>query len=354
MSDRRPGFRVLANGTDITAALAPRFKSIRVTDDTGLQSDECEIVLADDGQIAWPDTGATLEVWLGYGAALARLGAYQVDEVGVTGPAGELRITARAAPQAVAEEAIQGHRSRPWPAGTTLGAMVAKIAQEHGLEPAIAPGLAEVALPHVDQLNESDMHLLTRIARDHGAVVKPVSGRLVVVRLGQSETAAGKDIPGVRLTRTELKSWTGTLAKRGPFGTVKAKWRDLAAGADAEAVAGDQAPVKILRNTYPDAASALAAATAELERSRRATQTLSLQLPGRNDIIAEQPLTLVGVREGLDGDWLIRRVEHTLDAGGYRLGLEAELPRDEALAADPEPEDAPTDLADDSGDEAPE
>ncbi|WP_104565474.1 hypothetical protein [Ralstonia mannitolilytica] len=43
-------------------------------------------------------------------------------------------------------------------------------------------------------------------------------------------------------------------------------------------------------------------------------------------LTAERPLTVTGFRDGINGDWLIRRVEHHIDGGGYRCDVEAELP----------------------------
>ena len=39
--------------------------------------------------------------------------------------------------------------------------------------------------------------------------------------------------------------------------------------------------------------------------------------------MAEGRLVVVGLRAGVDGEWLVRRVSHTLDSGGYQCQVEA-------------------------------
>jgi len=39
---------------------------------------------------------------------------------------------------------------------------------------------------------------------------------------------------------------------------------------------------------------------------------------------AEGKLTITGVRDGVNGDWTLTRVTHTIDGSGYRCSAEAE------------------------------
>ena len=60
---------------------------------------------------------------------------------------------------------FQTQKTRSWPVNTTIGAMVSKMAGEHGMTPATSPELANVQLPHIDQSAESDINLLVRLAK---------------------------------------------------------------------------------------------------------------------------------------------------------------------------------------------
>jgi len=140
-----PNWRLTANDADVTAALASRLTSLRLTDQSGVDSDVLEITLADTDlarPVAIPKTGAELELWLGYMGAgsLTRMGRFVCDEIELAGYPGEMTIRARAATYAdtpKGKTSLQTQKIRSWPAGTTLGAMLTKIAREHGMEPAI-------------------------------------------------------------------------------------------------------------------------------------------------------------------------------------------------------------------------
>ena len=81
-----------------------------------------------------------------------------------------------------------------------------------------------------------------------------------------------------------------------------------------------------MTHTFPDKASAEVAAKAELRKSRRAESKLNLSLPGTPDLAAEVEVILSGFRDGVDGTWVANRVRHSVDSGGYRRSVSAEVP----------------------------
>ena len=153
-----------------------------------------------------------LEILLGYKeTGLVRMGAFKVDGVSVTGPPDGVSVTARAADM---KSGLKARRTRSWD-GTTLGDMVRTVAQEHGYGARVNADLDRVNLPHVDQTEESDMQLLTRLAKDNGAVFKPAGGNLVLAPRGEAKSASGAAMPSVQLARKDLVSWTMQAADRG-------------------------------------------------------------------------------------------------------------------------------------------
>lgn len=175
----RPAWRILADSTDITAAIADRFLSLRLTDEAGEKSDTTEICLDDrDHAIALPRTGAELEISLGYQeTGLASMGLWVVDELELSGPPATLTIRAHAAHLGNSQTAkgrmatLRQSRTQNWD-NVTLGDLVATIAQRNGFTPRISAALAQTVIEHLDQTDESDLHLLTRLARQYDAVAK--------------------------------------------------------------------------------------------------------------------------------------------------------------------------------------
>ena len=335
----KPAIAVSVNGQDVSGVFLPRVASITITDTAGLQSDSVDIVLTDANplaRLAIPPTGAEVVVALGYGFPTSIVGTYVVDEVEVDGPPDRLRLRAFASTHGAGDggqNPISEQRTRSWPDGTTVATLVETIAGEAGFTAAVSAAAGEIVPPHIDQIAESDMALLTRIARDNGLVFKPGGGALVMVQAGESTSANGEALPVVALQRSDVSRWAMRIARREPAATVVASWHDTDAAetVDVEATGnpGDVAgvtQVRRLRRPFADEASAQRAAQAEADRGSRAAKTLTLNLPGRADLTAEGRLDLTGFRPGVDGEWLIRQVVHQIDAGGWRSTVEAELP----------------------------
>lgn len=208
----RPDFEIRADGTDVTAAIADRLVSLHVSDEAGWTADECILRLDDrDGTIAIPRRGATLSVSLGYvETGLTWLGDFVVEGVAGTGPLQEMTVTAKSADLT---GAIRAPRTEGW-TDVTLGAIVAAIAGRHGLQAAVAQDLAGHHYDHVAQTAESDLNLLTRLARDLGAVAKVAAGRLALAPEGEAVSTSGQPLPPVPLARGAFQSWRWRLGER--------------------------------------------------------------------------------------------------------------------------------------------
>ncbi len=310
----KPQFMVALGAADVTARLRDRMMSLVVVDNPGGESDTLEIQLDDrDNEIESPRRGAVLTVAMGYeGEALYPMGQFTVDEVEPSGPPDILVIRAKAADM---REGLKAQRSRVF-RDTTIGDIVAEIAAEHGLKPAVAQALAGIAVAHRDQTNESDMHFLTRLGRDFDAVAAPKGGFLVFAPPSTGQNTAGETLEKVRLTRADLTSWRATTADREEHGSVRARYRDMGAARTRFATAGSGEPVKTLRPMHRDQATAQAAAEAALAKARRATNGVELVLPGRPAVLSQTPVELVDLRAEFLGDWVAGRVEHRMDFTG--------------------------------------
>lgn len=318
-----PDVSLTTAGGDLTAALRERLVALTVTDAAGVESDTLELTLEDRApHLALPAPGTRLELALGYQPQLTAMGAWRVTEVSAAGWPARLSVRATAADLTAG---LKTPRERSWPAGTTLGALVATLAGEHGYQPVVAAALAGVALPHIDQ-TESDLHLLTRLARDYDAVAKPAGGRLVCVPKGQAKTASGAGLPPVTLRAADLADYACEWSERDRYGAVTTHWHDLNAGLRQAVTVGSGTPVYSLRGSYVHQAAATRAAAACLAAWQRGTGRLTLACAGNPALAAEGRLTVTDVHPDVDGAWTLTRVTHTLDAGGYRCTLEAEAP----------------------------
>ncbi len=316
----RPAWTIRADSTDITAAIRDYLSEMRIEDGIGDKPDSITLTIDGDG-VTVPRTGALLEASIGYrDTPLVKQGLYKVDEIEVSGPPTRIRITAGAANY---REKMKAHKSRSW-RGRTLGAVINVIAAEHGLKPRIDAELGAIELPHKDQVGESDLHFLRRIARDYGAVVKPADGNLILAKRGQGKSVSGKSIPSITLNANDVTTWRGAFSERLRFTAVTARWHDTDAGHDIDVNVGDRSgPIYTLKQVYRDASAARHAAQAKMEALRRGKASLSITMPGRPAIQAESLLTITDIAV-IRGSWTITKTTHAITSSGFTTSIEAE------------------------------
>lgn len=326
-----PAFRLTVDGKDIARLISPRLMSLELTDNRGLEADQLSITLSDhDGLLEIPRKGAVVKLWLGWSdTGLVDKGSYTVDETEHSGAPDILSIRARSADL---RGSLKTKRERSW-SEVTLGAVLTEIASAYGLTPKIAAEVSARAVKHLDQANESDANMLTRLGELHDAVISVKAGCLICLPAGGGKTAGGAALPHITLTRSDGDGHRFLQADRDSYDSVKAYYYDVGSTKKQEAIAGGGEKVKELRHTYSDRDSALRAARSELNRLQRGSATLSYSLAkGRADLIPELTYSLLGVKSEIDAIvWYGGNVQHSLTAdNGYttNLELESKLPED--------------------------
>ena len=334
-----PAFRLTVDGLDIAQLISPRLMSLELTDNRGVEADQLSITLSDhDGLLSIPPKGAVLRLWLGWSdTGLVDKGTYTVDETEHSGAPDVLSIRARSADL---RKGLKTKRERSW-SNTTLGDVLGDIAIGNGLIATIAGALDGLPILQLDQANESDANLISRLGEEFDAVASVKAGCLLCLPAGGGKTASGTDLPHIVLTREDGDQHRYLQADRDSYDGVRAYYYDVNSAKKQEAIAGGGDYLKYLRHTYSDQQSALRAARAEFRRLRRGSATLSYTLAmGRPDLIPELTYTLQGVKAEIDEIiWYGGNVQHILSAdGGYTVSLELEskLPEDnvEDLAED--------------------
>lgn len=321
----RPAYRVTIDGQDITARVRPILSSLTMQDRKRGEADELEIRLHDDnGAVALPRKGVICRLWLGWeGEALTDKGAFVVDEVGHEGPPDVIVIKARSVDLT---NQARNRRSRSWH-NTTLGAIIRDLAAGQGLQAKITPALASIAVPHLDQVNESDVHLLTRLAKQHDATATVKGRAMLFLRIGEGTTAAGDALPGFTLVREANDTHNFSMPDRDRYTGVHAEWHDKATGTRKTAQAGSSENSKGLRRVFHSEADAQQHANAEFRRNQRAEARLSLTLSrGDATLSAEMIGRVSGWRAEIDSiRWLIASASHTVTGNsGFATSLELE------------------------------
>lgn len=279
MTARQPAYRLRVDGDDITDRIRPRLASLTLTDNRGFEADTLEIDLDDtDGLLALPPRGARVELWIGWqGEALTDKGSYLVDELEHNGPPDVLTLRARSADL---RTGLSTKRECSY-YDVTCGDVVRTIAERNGLTPAISADLNALVIEHTDQTHESDVNLLTRMARDLDAIATVKAGRLIFMRAGQATAASGQPLPTVIIQRSSGDSHRFAVADRAGYTGVVAHYHDVRAAERSHVFVSDDAPylpgagsgpvggVKTLSHTYVSKKNAERAAREEWQKIQR-------------------------------------------------------------------------------------
>ncbi|WP_422776133.1 phage late control D family protein [Pseudomonas mediterranea] len=326
-----PAFRITVDGNDIAPLISPRLMQLELTDNRGIEADQLSLTLSDhDGLLAIPPKGAVIWLWLGWSdTGLVNKGSYTVDETEHSGAPDVLHIRARSADL---RKGLKTKRERSW-SNTTLGAVLGDIALGNGLTATVSNALGGLSILQLDQANESDANLISRLGEEFDAVATVKAGCLVCLPAGGGKSASGADLPHIALTRADGDQHRYLQADRDSYDGVRAYFYDVNSAKKQEAIAGGGVDLKDLRHTYSDRQSALRAARSEFNRLQRGSTTLSYILArGRPDLIPELTYTLKGVKPEIDAIiWYGGNVQHSLSPlGGYtvRLELESKLSED--------------------------
>ncbi|WP_447877713.1 phage late control D family protein [Serratia fonticola] len=363
-----PAFMLTMQGKDITQNISPRLLSLSLVDNRGFEADQLDIELDDaDGQVMMPVRGAVLSLLLGWqGQPLVSKGTFTVDEVEHRGAPDTLTIRARSADF---RGTLNSRREESYH-DTTLGAVLEKIAARNKLTASVAEGLTSIAIPHIDQSQESDAKFLTRLATRNGAEVSVKAGKLLFLNGGSGVTASGKPIPQVTIERRDGDQHQFAIADRGAYTGVTAKWlhtkdpkapqkkkvklkrkpkvkhlRALQHPKATKPTASKKAPAKpkeeregeymageadnvfALTTIYATKTQAMRAAKAKWDKLQRGVAEFSLNLAmGRADLYPETPVAVRGFKRVIDEQaWIITKVTHSLGDGGYTTALELEV-----------------------------
>ncbi|MFP6562391.1 phage late control D family protein [Paraburkholderia sp. B3] len=320
-------YRVTLDGRDLSGAMAPYLISLSLSESRADEADTLDIVLDDSkNTFAIPKRGADIKVALGWvGEPLVDKGTFTVDEVEHSGAPDIITIRARSASMT---EAMHERREQSWHA-QTLGAIVNAIAGRHSLKPAVADALAQIAIAHIDQTQESDMSFLTRLARRYDAVMNVKDLRLLFTPIGTGKTVSGRAFDVLNITRKSGDQHRYHVSQRESYAAVRAHYHSNGQGRRKSVVVGgnNNHNVKVLPEDYPNEAEARAAAEAELARTQRSQATLDYTLArGQAGIFPELPVTVSGFKPEIDETpWLVKKATHTLGDGGFTTALELEV-----------------------------
>lgn len=328
-----PAYQIKVAGRGAWEVLTSRVIAVSVAQHSGMQSDQLSMTLDDRPQLAGqknlavPDTGQELEVLMGHTTRLVSLGTFHVDQVTLNGSRAGRTMTITGVPRLMLNES-----TRTW-AGMTLRQVVDEVAEQNGrLKTVVNPAMGQINIED-NQVRESDLSFLTRLATRHDGMVKPMAGRLLFLtgrllflKRGEVETAGGTALSTVSLAPQQIMQWSLRRTDRSAYDAAVAIWHDLEDAVQKQETASGPAgstTVFRLRRLYRNKDDARAAAEAKLKELNRDTSSLTLTTLGNPELMAEGKIRVKDLRNEIDGDWFVKSVTHTFDSSGYACQLSA-------------------------------
>ncbi|MFP3034516.1 MAG: phage tail protein, partial [Candidatus Tisiphia sp.] len=296
---------------DKCESIKDRVISLRLTDESGTIDDVVEVCV--DYRDENIDIPNELSIVLGYKeTGVVPMGIYTVNEITVQSPPKTLLIKAHATNLRLS---LKEKVSKEWHQ-ITLGNLVNEIAEKHGYGCRVAEEFENVLIPHINQTEESDISLLTKIAIEREAMAKLAGGYILFIPKGKAKSATGKALGTTAIRPQDTINWKVhfTVSR---YTSVIAKWHSYEKGETMSETAGTGSPSYTIQTLYSNVESAISAANAKLKQLKRNNAVLDITMPGNPELFAEAKLNLIAFNQAVDGEWIVNRAEHTLNSSGY-------------------------------------
>ncbi|QCD44866.1 phage late control D family protein [Campylobacter mucosalis] len=320
---KKPNFKLLAKGNDITAKIKTNLISLNYEDKEGYESDEISFIV--NGIYAKPAFGDDLELWLGYGDELYHCGKFSVQTATRDYKANttEVRATAVnfASPQKIAKR-------RSWE-NTSLFSIASKIAGENSLN--VKTSGADQPIASVLQNDISDLDFLYGLCFDYGYTMKVANNTIVITSKDAkgdesqtSNTPKNENLPLFKVELNECESLNITEANRNSYAAVIVQWHDNKDGKDKQIKVGSGEQTYKLNIPEPKSDNeAFKKGEAKLNELQRGGINGSLITAGR-EIRAGGKLVILGVAGLENVEFSIKSVSHNLNTTSYMIDVEFE------------------------------
>lgn len=318
---RTPVLQLTADDKPLNDQVMSRLMTLSVTDNKNLEADELAITLDDhDGALELPKRGVKLQCWMGFeDTGIHDMGTYVVDSCEWSGSPDTINIKAKSADF---KSSLKSGRSESYH-NKTLGDIADTVAKRQQLTLSIKPELVGIDVGHVDQTDESDIHLLTRLCYQYGAVVNIKHGKLLIFTANANVSVSGHPLDLTVITRQTGDNYRYSVEDRqGDYTGVSAGYQDKGKATKKTATAGNvekrgggddpNTKTKRLKGSYKSKQAATAAASAEMKRIEDEQAKFSISTAyAYPAVTTESPIQLQGFKAEIDKlKWTVDKATH--------------------------------------------
>lgn len=324
-----PFVEISLNG-NVLGGFDKRALSGQIVEYDGEHADELHIAVSNyDGRLKKPAPDETVTVRLGWKETGAvKVGQFVITEIVKNGPSAQFQITGHAADL---KKTLKEQKTRSWTKDKKLGDVISDVAKDNQLQPAIDSELKDIQIEKIiAQTGESDMHLVTRLARQYNALAKFKDGNLVFVKKGSGKTASGADAGSATVTPNDCLGFSFSQNARNERNKGKAVHydRDKASRSTEESTGGTQSdgvPDYVAPQIYGTQVEAKWVALSRKQKFDRDAKKANVTLaPGNVGVAPGGTLTTQGFHDDDDADWTVKRRMFGFSAQGLVVRLDGE------------------------------
>lgn len=290
-------YKIVVNDEDVTQKVSQHFISLQVTDNDKDDSDEITLTLS--AKFKRPSYQDKIKVFLGYDQALEFAGLYFVQTTNIRD---NRQLTIRATGVDFNGD-LKQRKSITYPPAvlseetTTLANVVTQIAKRHDLEVK-----TDLDVGHrFEQINESDLNFLNRLAKEYNAVFNIKNNTLYFMK-------QGGEVPTVDIDINRCQSSDITYTNKTLYKSCKAIYHNTKANEKHEVSTGDESPQLVIQGQWLNDDDAMTAAINALKRANKSNVDGTLTTKGQ--------LIFAGSKLTLDNEeYEITQVVHDISKG---------------------------------------
>ena len=307
MVDIDPIYVLVVNGADVTTKMYENSASMTYTDNDGDESDALDIKVAGKWEkVSFKDTA---ELWLGYlGSAVWHVGTFTIQSVTIGAFETTIKATSANFNDRLKEKSDMVHKDK------TIKKIVEEIASKQGLKVRCD---VDGSLQYILQQDESDIHFLTRLAKDSNAIFKIKKDELIFINRDKTNTHT------IEVAECYGDGPKVNFNNRTVYGSAITEYWNSKANKTESVRVGKARPALKVDEHFESRAEALRVLNSRLKSENRGQVSGSLSIYGM-DVVAGNKLELKGDKRFDGFKFGITRVTHSIGESGFVTALEFE------------------------------
>lgn len=272
--------------------------NISINDESGTIDDQLALCMVLTEKTSVPNIGDLLSISLGPDNDMIDWGEYEIREL-----EGENNILKIRAYASEALPALRVQRTKNW--DSSLGEIISKIADTAKTEAKVDATLSKERVKTVQ--SESDLSFLHRLAKEHGAILKINSKKIVFV------TTESRDKPKYKIQRSFPWSWKKNKIVTG----VIANYWDKNLKKHCPVLVGEEGITRHVQGSFSTKDKAITKAQSRLLELKTKNETMKISVPCTPELNTAKiacggELEIVTLPQFVCGIWFITKVEHNV------------------------------------------